>query len=61
MRLGNMRRLGIRNLIAYCHNDACRHQAIIDVSSYPPDTPVLWFRPRVKCGKCGGRKVDVRP
>jgi hypothetical protein len=26
-----MRRQGVRNLIAYCLNDACRHQAIIDV------------------------------
>jgi hypothetical protein len=31
MTLGNMRQQGVRNLIAYCHNDACRHQAIIDV------------------------------
>jgi len=32
--------------IAYCHNDACRHQAVINVSSYPADTPVPWFRSR---------------
>jgi transposase len=30
MTLGNMRRQGVRNLIAYCLNDACRHQALID-------------------------------
>jgi hypothetical protein len=52
---------GVRHLIAFCHNDACRHHAIIDVSSYPPETPVPWFRSRVKCGKCGGKCVDVRP
>jgi hypothetical protein len=34
MTLGNMRALGVQNLIAYCLNDACRHQALIDVSSY---------------------------
>lgn len=50
MTLGNIRELGVRNLIAYCHNDACRHQAAIDVSSYPPDTPVPWFRARMKTG-----------
>ena len=33
-------RAGVRHLIAYCLNDSCRHQALIDVSSYPPDTPV---------------------
>jgi hypothetical protein len=33
MTLGNMRDLGVRNLIAYCLNDACRHTALIDVSN----------------------------
>jgi hypothetical protein len=35
MTLGNMRKQGVRHLIAYCLNDACRHQALIDVSKYP--------------------------
>jgi hypothetical protein len=42
-------------------NDACRHTALIDVSSYPAETEVPSFRPRMKCGKCGGRNIDVRP
>jgi hypothetical protein len=44
-------------------NDACRHVALIDVSSYPADTEMPWFRTRVVCAKCGGRghKIDVRP
>jgi hypothetical protein len=59
--LGNMRELGVQNLIASCLNDACRHTALIDVSGYPAETKVPSFRPRVKCGKCGGRgnKIDV--
>jgi hypothetical protein len=61
MTLGNMRELGVHHLIAYCDNDACRHMALIDVSSYPADAPVPWFQSRAKCGKCGGRRVDVRP
>ena len=63
MTLGNMRELGVQHLIAFCLNDACRHQALIDVSSYPAETEVPWFKNRVKCGKCGGRgnKIDVRP
>ena len=63
MTLGNMRKLGVQNLIAFCLNDACRHQALIDVSSYPAETEVPWFKSRVKCGKCGGRgnKIDVHP
>jgi hypothetical protein len=61
MTLANMREQGVFHLVAYCHDDSCRHQAVIDVSSYPLQTPVPWFRPRVKCGKCGGRNVDARP
>jgi hypothetical protein len=58
--LGDMRELGVQNLIASCLNDACRHQ-LIDVSSYPADTDLPSFRRRMKCGKCGGKRVDVRP
>ena len=63
MTLGNMRELGVQRLIASCLNDACRHVALIDVSSYPADTEVPWFRSRVVCAKCGGRgnKIDVSP
>lgn len=58
-----MRRKGVRSLVAYRLNDACRHTAVIDVSSYPSDTPVPWFRSKVKCAKCGARnnRIDVRP
>jgi len=61
--LANMRRQRVQHLIAYCLNDACRHQAIIDVSSYPDGTPVPWFQSKVKCGKCSarGRRIDVPP
>ena len=63
MDLANMRRQGVRNLIAYCLTDSCRHQALIDVSSYPGDTPVPWFASKVVCNKCGARRrpIDVRP
>jgi hypothetical protein len=40
MTLKNMRDLNVQNLIAFCLNDACRHQALIDVSSYPAETEV---------------------
>jgi hypothetical protein len=42
MDLANMRRQGVSSLIACCLNDACRHRAVIDVSSYPGDIPVPW-------------------
>jgi hypothetical protein len=63
MTLGNMRQLCVERLLASCLNDACRHQGLVDVSNYPADTEVPWFRSRVKRAKCGGRgnKIDVRP
>jgi hypothetical protein len=61
MDLANMYEQGVRHLIAYCHNDACRHSAVIDVSRYPDDVEVPSFGRRAKCSKCGGKRVDVRP
>jgi hypothetical protein len=43
MTLGNMRSLGVQSLIASCLNDACRHTALLDVSSYPAETEVPSF------------------
>jgi hypothetical protein len=44
-----------------CLNDACGHQALIDVSSYPGETEVPWFSRKIVRNKCGarGRHVDV--
>jgi hypothetical protein len=58
-----MRANGVRRLIAFCLNDACRHQALIEVWSYPPETEIAYFKRRVVCAKCGsrGNKIDVRP
>jgi hypothetical protein len=47
-------------LIASCLNDACRHTALIDVSSYPAETEVPSFRLRVVCAKCGGAWLQDR-
>jgi hypothetical protein len=44
MTLANMCELGVRNLIAYCHNDGCGHQGPIDVSGYPDDIEVPSFQ-----------------
>ena len=61
MTLGNMRKNGVHHLIGPCHNDACRHSALIDVSDCPDHLEVRWFQQRAKCAKCGGKRVDVRP
>jgi len=36
MTLGNMRHLGVQDLVATGLNDACRHQGLVDVSTCPP-------------------------
>jgi hypothetical protein len=61
MTLGNMRALGVQRLVASCLNDACRHTALLDVSSYPAETEVPSFGRRAVCGKCGSKRVDVGP
>jgi hypothetical protein len=63
MTLGSMREQGVRRLIAFCLNDACQHQTIIEVWSYPAATEIVYFKRRVVCAKCGarGNRIDVRP
>ena len=56
-----MRRQGVRGLSLYCLNHACGHQTVISADQYPDDVEVLYFALRMKCSKCGGRRVDVRP
>jgi hypothetical protein len=57
MTLANMRRQGVHHLIAYCLNDSCRHQAIIDVSRYPDDVEVRKKPPPLpfKCESAPGQ------
>ena len=43
-----MRELSVQNLLAFCLNDACRHQALIDVSNYSVETEVPSFQ---RCAK----------
>ena len=61
MTLGNMREQGVRGLAVYCLNHSCRHHTVINVDSYPHEIEVPSFALRMKCSKCGGRRVDVRP
>ena len=47
MTLGNKRHLGVQRRVAYCLNDASRHQGLIDVSTYPADAEVPPFANKV--------------
>lgn len=61
MTLANMRRNGVRGLSVACLSPSCRHELIFGADDYPGDTELNWFRTRMVCAKCGGRRVDVRP
>src|SRR5262245_40664747 len=61
MTLGNMRSLGVERLLVSCLNQACRHEVVFDVSSYPDDMDVQSLAPRMICSKCGGEKAFGRP
>jgi hypothetical protein len=63
MTLGNMRALGVKQLVAYCLRDECRHAGLIDVSEYKDEVEVPWFREHIVCVMCGarGNHIDVRP
>ena len=61
MTLGNMREQGVRGLAVYCLNHSCRHHTVINVDDWPHEVEVPSFGLRMKCTKCGGRRVDVRP
>ncbi len=61
MDLANMRRHGVRGLSVACLNHSCRHELIFSADEYPDDTKLSWFRSRMVCSKCGGKRIDVRP
>ncbi|MBV8459059.1 MAG: hypothetical protein JO122_20890 [Acetobacteraceae bacterium] len=61
MTLGNMREQGVQHLVVSCLNYLCGHTALIDVSTYPAGIEIPALAQRMKCGKCGGKRVDVRP
>jgi len=61
MTLGNVRELGVQRLLVSCLNQACGREVVFHESSYSGDMEVRSLARRMKCGKCFGRDVDVRP
>ena len=59
MTLGNMRELGVRSLAVSC--SICHHAARLDVDSYPDDSTVPSFGPRMVCTCRGIIGADARP
>jgi hypothetical protein len=57
--LANMRLNGVRSLYVWCLD--CGHDATLNVDDQPGHVAVPSFAARMKCSKCGGRSVSVRP
>jgi DNA-directed RNA polymerase subunit RPC12/RpoP len=59
MTLGNMRANGVRAVIATCQ--ACGHKADVNVDALSPLIYVPEIGRRLRCGECGGKRIDTRP
>jgi hypothetical protein len=46
------------SLEAVC--DACRHDAVIDVSEFPLDLPCPDVALRLRCSACGSKRIRIR-
>ena len=59
MTLANMRENGVRAVIATC--EACAHEADINVDALPESLYVPEAGLRLRCSRCGGKRVLARP
>jgi hypothetical protein len=59
MSLANMRQNGVRAVIAAC--EACGHKADVNVDALPETTSVPEAGRRLRCGACGGKRINTQP
>lgn len=59
MTLANMRRNGVNAVIAECRD--CRHKADVVVDQLAAETAVPDVGGRMRCSKCGGKRIETRP
>jgi hypothetical protein len=59
MDLANMRQNKVHSIAVQCLG--CDHRAVVNMDQFPGHAPVKSFERRMRCSKCGGRRVDVRP
>jgi hypothetical protein len=59
MTLANMRKNGVRAVIASCQ--ACGHKADVNVDALPETIVVPETGRRLQCSQCGGKRIDTRP
>jgi hypothetical protein len=59
MTLQNMRANGVRMVIAQC--ETCGHKADLNVDALPETVKVPKAGQRLRCSRCGGKKINTRP
>jgi DNA-directed RNA polymerase subunit RPC12/RpoP len=59
MTLENMRKNGVRAVIATCQS--CGHKADVDVDALAEALAVPKIGRRLRCSECGGKRIDTRP
>jgi hypothetical protein len=59
MDLANMGQNGVCSLSADCLD--CHHEAVVNVDQYPGHLTVPSFSGRMRCSKCGSKKVRAIP
>ena len=59
--LVEMRRMGVRGLLAYCGDYNCAHSVTISADRWPDHVRLSDLEPLFICHACGERGADVRP
>jgi rRNA maturation protein Nop10 len=55
----NMRKNGVRTVIASC--EACGHKANLNVDGLAETIAVPKVGQRLRCSQCGGKQINTRP
>jgi hypothetical protein len=50
---------GYRIVMAYCEAHHCGHGGEVPLKNWPPDLPVLDMALKLRCSKCGGRRIRM--
>ena len=50
---------GYRTVMTYCEAHNCGHGAEVPLKRWPPDLPVPDMASRLRCSKCGSRRIRM--
>src|SRR2546423_11281150 len=59
--VGEMREMGVRDLLIYCSDYHCSHWGRIIADRWPDDVRLSDLEPLFVCQACGTRPADLRP